>query len=92
MFELKDRRAVVTGASGGIGGAIARALHAQGATVVLSGTRTDALQSLADELGAATHVLGCDLADAEAAAGLIAAADDAMGGVDILGEQCRSHP
>ena len=84
MFELKDRRALVTGASGGIGGAIARALHAQGATVALSGTRTDALQSLADELGAATHVVACDLAEPEAAAGLIAAAADAMGGVDIL--------
>ena len=84
MFELKEKRALVTGASGGIGGAIARTLHRQGATVALTGRRTEALRSLTDELGAGAHVINCDLTDAEAAAGLITAADDAMGGIDIL--------
>ncbi len=84
MFELSGRRALVTGASGGIGGAIARALHAQGAVVALSGTRRDALDALAGELGERAHVATADLADAEALAALPAAAAAAMGGLDIL--------
>ncbi len=84
MFELSDKRALVTGASGAIGGAIARHLHAQGASVVLSGTRRDALESLASELGANAHVAPCDLSDADAVGGLIATAAEAAGGVDIL--------
>ena len=84
MFELSGRRALVTGASGGIGGAIARALHAQGAVVALSGTRRDALDALAGELGERAHVATADLADAEALAALPAAAAAEMGGLDIL--------
>jgi 3-oxoacyl-[acyl-carrier protein] reductase len=84
MFDLTGRAALVTGASGGIGGAIARALHAQGAAVALSGTRVAPLEGLAGELGERAHVVPCDLSDAEALAGLPRAAADAMGGVDIL--------
>ncbi|HXW28127.1 MAG TPA: SDR family NAD(P)-dependent oxidoreductase, partial [Xanthobacteraceae bacterium] len=63
MFDLSGKTALVTGASGGIGGAIARALHAQGASVAVSGTRREALDQLAGELGARTSVLPCNLAD-----------------------------
>lgn len=84
MFDLSEKRALVTGASGGIGGEIARALHRQGATVGLSGTRAEALQGLADELGERAHVLPCNLSDADAVAGLVAEAEAAMGGLDIL--------
>ena len=84
MFDLTGRCALVTGASGGIGGAIARALHAQGAAVALSGTRREALEALAAELGERAAVTPCDLSDAEAAAGLVGDAEDALGGLDIL--------
>jgi 3-oxoacyl-[acyl-carrier protein] reductase len=84
MFDLTGKTALVTGASGGIGAAIARALHGQGAVVALSGTRRDALDSLAAELAGRVHVLPADLADPQAAAALIAAAEAAMGKVDIL--------
>lgn len=84
MFELGGRTALVTGASGGIGGAIARALHARGASVALSGTRVAPLEALAGELGERAHVLPCDLSDAAAVEALPKAAAAAMGGVDIL--------
>ena len=84
MFDLSGRRALVTGASGGIGGAAARALHAAGAEVALSGTREGPLSELAGELGERAHVTPCDLSDAEAVEGLVKAASSAMGGVDIL--------
>ncbi len=84
MFDLTGKCALVTGASGGIGGAVARALHAQGATVGCSGTRREALGALAAELGERAHALPCDLADGAATAGLIGEADSAMGQVDIL--------
>jgi len=84
MFDLTGKRALVTGASGGIGGAIAKALHAQGADVALSGTRVEALQAVADGLGARAHVTPADLSSAEGAAKLIEDAEAAMGGVDIL--------
>jgi len=84
MFDLTGKRALVTGASGGIGGAIARALHAQGADVALSGTRVDALEAVAGTLGARAHVTPADLSSAEGAAKLIEDAEAAMGGVDIL--------
>ena len=84
MFELTGRSALITGASGGIGGAIARALHAQGAAVGLSGTRVEALEALAGELGGRAHVIACDLGDADAVAELAARAEQAMGAVDIL--------
>lgn len=84
MFDLSGKCALVTGASGGIGGAIARALHAQGATVALSGTREDALGALAAELGARAHVTPANLGDAAAAEQLVKDAEEAMGGLDIL--------
>jgi 3-oxoacyl-[acyl-carrier protein] reductase len=85
MFDLSGRTALVTGASGGIGGAIARALHAQGAAVVLSGTRAGALESLAGELGERAFIHACDLSDGAAVDGLIAAAEAAAGApLDIL--------
>jgi 3-oxoacyl-[acyl-carrier protein] reductase len=84
MFALDGKNALVTGASGGIGAAIARALHGAGATVALSGTRLEPLEALADELGARAHVVPANLADADAVAGLPGAAEAAMGSVDIL--------
>lgn len=84
MFDLTGKGALITGASGGIGGAIARALHGAGATVALSGTRVEPLQALADALGGRAHVLPCDLADAEAVEALPGQAAEAMGAVDIL--------
>jgi 3-oxoacyl-[acyl-carrier protein] reductase len=84
MFDLTGKSALVTGASGGIGGAIARALHAQGATVALSGTRRDALDALAGELSGNVHVLACDLADKEAVEGLVPKCEAEMGKLDIL--------
>ena len=84
MFDLSGKTALVTGASGGIGAAIARALHGQGAVVAVSGTRRDALDALATELGDRVHVLPADLSVPEAAAELIAAAEAATGGVHIL--------
>ena len=84
MFDLTGKTALITGASGGIGGEIARALHAAGATVALSGTRTEPLEALAADLGDRTHVLPCNLSDPEAVAALPKQAADAMGSVDIL--------
>ncbi|MFP4327815.1 MAG: 3-oxoacyl-[acyl-carrier-protein] reductase [Paracoccaceae bacterium] len=84
MFDLTGKAALITGASGGIGGAVARALHGAGATVGLSGTREAPLEALADELGARAHVLPCDLGDAEAVEALPKRAIEAMGALDIL--------
>lgn len=84
MFDLTGKCALVTGASGGIGGAIAKALHAQGATVALSGTRVDPLNALAAELGDRAHVTPCNLGDAEAVTALAGQASEAMGGLHIL--------
>lgn len=84
MFDLTGKRALVTGASGGIGGAIATALHGAGATVGLSGTRTAPLEELAASLGERAHVLPCNLSDAEAVNALPKQAIEAMGGLDIL--------
>ncbi|MDA7963400.1 3-oxoacyl-[acyl-carrier-protein] reductase [Ruegeria sp.] len=84
MFDLTGKNALITGASGGIGGDIARALHGAGATVGLSGTRVEPLQALADELGERAHVLPCNLSDPEAVAALPKQAAEAMGSVDIL--------
>ena len=84
MFDLSGKKALVTGASGGIGGAIAKALHAQGAEVALSGTRADALTALAAELGSRAHVTPARLGEEGAAEQLIADALAAMGQVDIL--------
>jgi 3-oxoacyl-[acyl-carrier protein] reductase len=84
MFSLEGRRALVTGASGGIGGAIATALHRQGATVTLSGTREDALAALAKTLGDRTHVASANLSEAAEVDALVGRAEAAMGGLDIL--------
>jgi 3-oxoacyl-[acyl-carrier protein] reductase len=84
MFDLTGRFALVTGASGGLGAAIARDLHQAGATVALSGTREDALKEVADNLGDRVHVVPCNLSDPEAVDGLIKKAEEAMGQVDIL--------
>ncbi|QFU16197.1 3-oxoacyl-[acyl-carrier-protein] reductase [Microvirga thermotolerans] len=84
MFDLTGRKALVTGATGGIGGAIARALHAQGATVALSGTRRAALDELAGALGERVHVIEANLADKDSVEALVPAAESAMDGLDIL--------
>lgn len=85
MFRLDGKSALVTGASGGIGGAIAKALHAQGAEVILSGTREEALRTLASELGDRTHVMTANLGDAASIAALAKQAEEvADGGIDIL--------
>ena len=84
MFDLTGKNALVTGASGGIGGEIARALHAAGATVALSGTRTGPLEELAAALGERVHVLACNLSEPEAVDRLPKEAAAAMGSVDIL--------
>ncbi len=84
MFDLTGKTALVTGASGGIGSAIARQLHAQGATVTLSGTRESALKEVAESLGERVHIAVCDLGDAEAVAALPGTAEGLMGGLDIL--------
>ena len=84
MFDLSGKSALITGASGGIGGAIARALHGAGATVALSGTRVEALEGLASELGENAHITPANLSDAESLAALIGTAEEAVGAVDIL--------
>jgi 3-oxoacyl-[acyl-carrier protein] reductase len=84
MFDLTGKTALVTGSSGGIGKDIARGLHQAGATVALSGTRRDALEALAAELGERVHILPCDLSDKEQTEKLVPAAEAAMGGLDIL--------
>ena len=84
MFRLDGKAALVTGASGGIGAAIARALHAQGAIVTLSGTRLEALEALAQELGDRAHVCPADLRDASEPDALIGAAEIAAGRLHIL--------
>lgn len=84
MFELSGKKALVTGATGGLGGAIARALHARGAEVALSGTRREALEALAADLGERAHVLPANLAVSEEVEDLVPAAEAALGGLDIL--------
>jgi 3-oxoacyl-[acyl-carrier protein] reductase len=84
MFRLDGKTALVTGASGGIGAAIARSLHAQGAIVALSGTRRDALDTLAATLGERVHVCPADLRDAAAAEALIETVEQAIGPLHIL--------
>ena len=84
MFDLTGRTALVTGATGGLGGAIARALHARGAKVALSGTRAEALQALAAELGDGCTVLPCDLAERNQVEALATQAEAALGSLDIL--------
>ena len=84
MFDLTGKTALVTGASGGIGAAIAKALHGAGATLAISGTRIEPLEALAAELGDRVHVLPCNLSDVAAVEALPKQAAEAMGSVDIL--------
>lgn len=84
MFDLTGKKALVTGATGGLGGAIARALHERGAAVALSGTRREKLDDLAAELGERTAVTPCDLSDAASVDALPKQASEALGGLDIL--------
>ncbi len=84
MFDLSGKTALVTGASGAIGGAIARGLHGQGAAVVVTGTRAGALDQLAGELGERARALVCNIAEADAVAGLLAGAEAAAGQIDIV--------
>ncbi|MBY0272141.1 MAG: 3-oxoacyl-[acyl-carrier-protein] reductase [Alphaproteobacteria bacterium] len=84
MFELKGKKALVTGATGGLGAEIARTLHRQGAHVALSGTRKEKLEELAKELGDRTTILPCDLSNIESTQKLISEAETALGGLDIL--------
>jgi len=84
MFDLTGKTALVTGATGGIGGAIARGLHGQGAVVAISGTRREALDQLAGELKERVHALPADLADKDAVEALVPKAEEAMGQLDIL--------
>lgn len=84
MFDLTGKSALITGASGGIGAAIARALHKQGATVAISGTRTEALEALRSELGSRVHVFTANLSDLASIEKLAKDAEAAMGAIDIL--------
>jgi 3-oxoacyl-[acyl-carrier protein] reductase len=84
MFDLTDRTALITGATGGIGAAIARAMHAKGAVVAISGRRGDMLDALAGQLAGRVHVFACDIASNEEAEALVPAAEQAMGHLDIL--------
>jgi 3-oxoacyl-[acyl-carrier protein] reductase len=84
MFDLTGKTALVTGATGGIGGAIARALHQQGATVALSGTRRDVLDRLSGELEGRTHVLPCNLGNKDEVEALVPKCEEVMGQLDIL--------
>ena len=85
MFDLTGKRALVTGATGGLGGDIARSLHAQGALVALSGTRAEKLEALSAELGEGTAAVPCNLSDGDAVDGLVKAAGQALdGNIDIL--------
>jgi 3-oxoacyl-[acyl-carrier protein] reductase len=84
MFDLTGKTALVTGATGGIGGGIARALHRQGAAVALSGTRREVLDALVGELKERAHVLPCNLADTAEVEALVPAAEAALGQLDIL--------
>jgi 3-oxoacyl-[acyl-carrier protein] reductase len=84
MFDLSGRKALVTGASGGIGEAVARILHAQGAVVALHGTREEKLKALADDLGDRTHVMPANLSNKDEVAALAAKAEETLEGVDIL--------
>ena len=84
MFDLQGKKALVTGASGGIGGAIAQVFNSQGAEVGLSGTRVDTLEALAGEIGSGAHVMPADLSSAEGVEQLVKDVMDAMGGIDIL--------
>ena len=91
MFELTGKTALITGATGAIGGSIARVLHAQGATVGISGTRREVLDTLAADLGGRVHVLPCNLADSDGDGSAGAARRGGDGPARHAGRQCRGH-
>ena len=84
MFELKGKKALITGASGGIGGEIARTLHKAGADIAISGTRLESLNSLSEEIGSNVQIFQCNLNDPVAIDDLLKTASEKMGGIDIL--------
>jgi len=84
MFSLSGKKALITGATGGLGGSIAKTLHGLGADVALSGTRLEKLEALVGELGDRAHAVACDLSDPEAVDALAGRASEALGGLDIL--------
>ena len=84
MFELKGKKALITGASGGIGGEIARTLHKAGADIAISGTRLESLNSLSEEIGSNVQIFQCNLNDTVAIDDLLKTASEKMGGIDIL--------
>ena len=84
MFDLTGKKALVTGATGGLGGATARLLHKQGATVAISGTRVEALEALAAELGERVVIAPCNLSDKDSVEALVPSAEEKLGGLDIL--------
>src|ERR1700722_15269470 len=84
MFDLKGKKALVTGATGGLGAEIARALHKQGAHIAISGTRKEKLTALAQELGDRVYAVPCDLSHVESTQRLIPEAESGLGGLDIL--------
>jgi 3-oxoacyl-[acyl-carrier protein] reductase len=84
MFDLTGKKALVTGATGGLGGEIARLLHRQGASVALSGTRVEALEALAAELGERVVIASCNLSDKDSVEALVPMAEEKLGGLDIL--------
>jgi 3-oxoacyl-[acyl-carrier protein] reductase len=84
MFNLEGKTALVTGATGGIGEAIARSLHAKGAKVALTGRKAEVLESLANELGGDTQFFACDLSEADAGKKLIQDVEAALGSIDVL--------
>ena len=84
MFTLKEKKALITGATGGLGAAIARSLHSQGAHIAISGTRKEKLEDLAKELGDRVSILPCDLSNADATQNLISETTAVLGGLDIL--------
>ena len=84
MFELKGKKALITGASGGIGGEIARTLHKAGADIAISGTRLESLNSLAEEIGSNVQIFQCNLNDPVAIDDFLKTASEKMGGIDIL--------
>ena len=84
MFDLSEKKALVTGATGGIGGEVAKALHRQGASVAISGTRVERLETLANELGDRVQVTPCNLSNLEEVDALPKQASEALGGLDIV--------
>ena len=84
MFNLQDKKVLVTGATGGLGAQIAKSLHQQGAQLAISGTRTEKLEALAKDLGGSVCVIPCDLSNPDSTCNLISKTEEALGGLDVL--------